>query len=304
MLAQLASRVNELSLNKPIEVLPSELLATIFEYITSIDDLKALCFVNKRFHDSAMKQLWYEPKLKMFTLQQFQWISQMPIHVLDISELTPSMRGSELSWYGMTGSIPTVDLFKLVGGMRQVSTLALDVNMIALHEELWSCYLTKCNIRSVLFYTKGFLHGQTTSLWHLLFFLKRHLAQFKYLQALTIDVEMDNFDIEEELLTSNILNLEELRLTLSEVDDYSNLFHVLKYYEDLYLLHLDIKMSMEEAYKTGLLSQIEDFMEHHPPAVTMGFEYDFETAYAGMLNHGQDKIGNDSRNSTDDRELL
>ena len=101
--------------NSILEMLPNELLEAIFMLISSTKDLKSLCLVDKQSNVIATKLLWEEPQLKLFTLEDFRWISGMPIQVLDISRLTPSS-----DWKNVADYVFNVDSFVSTRGVSVV----------------------------------------------------------------------------------------------------------------------------------------------------------------------------------------
>ena len=106
--------------------IPDEIMVAIFELITSPKDLKSLCLANKRCNLIGRGLLWRKPnlRLKQFTIEEFKWISKMPIQVLDISNLVVYQEGVGVRWSRshICGSkdldAPSaIDLFKVINEM-------------------------------------------------------------------------------------------------------------------------------------------------------------------------------------------
>ena len=117
-----------------IEKIPNEVLAFTFELIISSKDLKSPCLVNKRFNVFARRLLWRRAEkatLTLFTVEDFKWVSKMPIQTLDISELVVSKdKRDGTEWIGHCDSLNNefdlssmIDLFKRNNEMEHLHHL-------------------------------------------------------------------------------------------------------------------------------------------------------------------------------------
>ena len=259
-----------------LELIPSKILEAIFQ-LTSFEDLKSLCLVNKRMNGLARGLLWRKPnfRFRQLTLEEFKWISRMPIQVLDISEHFLYTMGE---WKGHFGSInldeaSVITLFKMIGQMDHLSNLQLNISFTYPKEPLLSKLLDQCKIktltlRSSLLYDKD---DQVLGIMDIIRFSKKHLPYFKYLESLIIEEELVDFksygDYEYQQPSPESCKLTNLSIKLftNYFNGYSGLFWVLGYFSGLKNLYIHLIMiNGWEFDETEFLKAKSDFMDHHP----------------------------------------
>ena len=225
-----------------IEIIPDEILEGIFEFITSPKDLKSVCLVNKRFDALARRLLWRKPNLKKFTMQDFRWISGMPIEILDIGELEifelqcdgylrwmgcSSLDGHSSALDGLSRVLEAhasavreqfrympfaIEFFKIINQMDHLNHLKLDLSFVNVEAHLWSKLLDRCRISclTVLADPKNTTLSGTMDLMNLHNFSKKHLPYLRYLESVIFEVDLVRFDIYK--------SFDDLKMNLKNVD--------------------------------------------------------------------------------------
>ena len=232
---EMTTAMNELHYSNLFDTLPYELIEAIFNQIFSTRDLKSLCLVNKRIHAIAKNLLWREPHLRNFTLEDFKWISKMPIHVLDTSRLISFDRGKNCCNFGEFDLTFVTELSNLVSQMDHLDHLKLPWDYITARRELWSILVDQCNVRNVSLVSLCPVDEE--GLAHFIHLLKEQLPRLKYVESLEAEFLDFYFDEEELILSNNfehylppdISKLKKLTLNVDiEPGQYAMLFKMLR----------------------------------------------------------------------------
>ena len=261
MSSELVNSIPGLLNSNLCEVLPDELLEAIFKYIVSTKDLKSLCLVNRQVSTVTRKLLWQEPSLKRFTLEQFKWISRMPIEVLDLRCFNEEFcQGNDFESY-------MVELFKGINQMDHLKHLKINRGILYADKKFWSMQIDHCQLSTLSICSEARL--QRANLKDLMYFTKLHMPHFKYLEFLIVEDEIDGFDILklQQPLTFDS-KLQELSIKVNDLgfNPYAKLFQVLRYFSGLKILHLKVKIEEWQWVfrKTDLLKAKNDFMAKYP----------------------------------------
>ena len=255
--------------NDPLETLPLELIEAIFKKLPT-RDLKSLCLANKRIHAIAKTLLWREPQLKNFTLEEFKWISRMPIKVLDTSRLISFHNGKNCFSFDEFDLPFVTELSKFTSQMDYLDHLKLPWDFITAKKELWSILVDQCKIRTVSLCpsdaedSRDFIH-----------FLKEQLPLLKCMKSLIVEYLRLYFDKEELILSSiieenmpsDISKLTNITMNVNiSSDQYAMLFKMLSVFSGLRKLHLYICIFpyICDFHEIEFLKAKSDFMVNHP----------------------------------------
>ena len=274
-----------------VEMIPNEILESIFELITSPEDLKSLCLVNKRVNNFARGLLWRKPKLKFaqFTIEDFKWISKMPIQVLDFGDMVVYRYDGYIGHIEKTGSRDLntdslIDLFKIISQMDHLSHLKLDLSIFDCKEIPWSKLLDGCKIKTITICESSLYDGDIWAdlgVLDLVRYSKRHLRHFDYLESLVIEKELFGIDsekhgfykyfIKRQKPSPEAFKFKNLSIKILKIQpaEYVGLFQILDYFCGLKMLSLHLRTGVFydndcEYDEDQFLNAKSDFMIRHP----------------------------------------
>ena len=273
-----------------VENIPNEILESIFELLTSPKDLKSLCLVNKKVNLFAKGLLWRKPNLKWehFTIEDFKWISKMPIQILDLGEMIVWQEYPrwvarlEKSCYLHTDSL--IDLFKMISEMDHLNHLKLDLSIFDCKEIPWSKLLERCKIKTITICESSLYDGDIWAdlgVLDLVRYSKRHLRHFDYLESLVIEKELFGIDsekhgfykyfIKRQKPSPEAFKFKNLSIKILKIQpaEYVGLFQILDYFCGLKMLSLHLRTGVFydndcEYDEEQFLNAKSDFMIRHP----------------------------------------